>query len=63
MSGETAAFGGLVDTITEGLSMSKLWGTIAPLGGVIVFSVLFALARRVFNKNTNAISKAKAGKV
>lgn len=61
MSGE--AMSEFISTLTSGLSATSLWGAIAPVGALIVILVLFALGRRVLNKNVKSAGRGTGGKV
>lgn len=52
-----------VGTLTEGLSASNIWNTIAPIGGLIIIVTLIAVARRVINKNLQKTKTGGSGKV
>ena len=49
--------------LTTGMSAANLWGAILPLAGFIVIVTLFALGRRVLNKNLTSAKSGRAGKV
>lgn len=52
-----------VSTLTTGLDATALWGAIAPAGALIVILVLFALGKRVLNKNLKGANKGTGGRV
>lgn len=52
-----------VSTLTTGLDATALWGAVAPAGALIVVLVLFALGRRVLNKNIKSAGKGNGGKI
>lgn len=52
-----------VSTLTTGLDASALWSAIAPVGALIVVLVLFALGKRVLNKNVKSAGRGSGGKV
>ena len=51
-----------VSTLTSGLSAEALWGAIAPAGALILILTLFALGKRVLNKNIKGANKGTGGK-
>ena len=60
---EVTGMASFVTTLTTGLDATALWGAVAPAGALIVVLVLFALGRRVLNKNIKGASKGTGGKV
>lgn len=54
---------GFVNNLTTGMSAANLWGAIVPIAGFIVIVTLFALGRRVLNKNLTSAKSGRAGKV
>lgn len=52
-----------VGELTTGLDATALWGAIAPAATLIVVLVLFALGKRVLNKNVKSASKGTGGKI
>ena len=52
-----------VSTLTTGLSADALWGAIAPAGALILILTLFALGKRVLNKNIKGANKGTGGKI
>lgn len=52
-----------VSSLTTGLDASSLWGAIAPASGLIIILVLFALGRRILNKNVKSAGKGTGGKI
>ena len=49
--------------LSAGMSAANLWGAIVPIAGFIVVVTLFALGRRVLNKNLTSAKSGRAGKV
>lgn len=52
-----------VSTLTTGLSADALWGAIAPAGALILVLTLFALGKRILNKNLKGANKGSGGKI
>lgn len=61
--GSGEAMSEFVSTLTTGLDATALWGTLAPIAAFIVILVLFALGKRILNKNIKSAGKGTGGKV
>lgn len=52
-----------ITSLTTGLDATTLWGAIAPCAALIIILVLFALGRRVLNKNIKSAGRGTGGKI
>lgn len=61
MSGDSGLTS-FITTLTTGLSIDNVWGSIAPVAGLMIVAVLVGITRRLINKNLNSLTKGKSGK-
>lgn len=61
MSGDNMA--DFVSSINTGLSMSAIWGAIAPIAPLMITLTLVAITRYVLNKNFNKARKGGSARV
>ena len=52
-----------VSSINTGLSMSAIWGSIAPIAPLMITLTLVAITRYVLNKNFNKARKGGSARV
>lgn len=61
MSGDSGLTS-FISSLTTGLSIDNVWGSIAPVGALMIVAVLVGITRRLINKNLNSLTKGKSGK-